>query len=44
MGAFSETGAFTSRLHEVEQVVLVPNLSEALQAFWLHSSTFALEK
>ena len=44
MAAFSEMGAFTSRLHEVEQVVLIPNLSETLQAFWSYFSVFTLEK
>ena len=44
MAAFSETGAFTSRWYEVEQVVLIPNLSETLEDFWSHSSLFALEK
>ena len=44
MAAFSETGAFTSRWYEVEQVVLIPNLSETLEDFWSHSSVFALEK
>ena len=44
MAAFSETGAFTSRWYEVEQVVLIPNLSETLEDFRSHSSIFALEK
>ena len=44
MAAFSETGAFTSRLHEAEQIVLIPNLPETLQVFWSHSSVFVLEK
>ena len=44
MAAFNETGAFTSRWYEVEQVVLIPNLSETLEDFWSHSSVFTLEK
>ena len=44
MAAFSETGAFTSRWYQVEQVVLIPNLSETLEDFWSHYSVFALEK
>ena len=44
MAAFSEMGAFTSGRYEVEQVVLIPNLSETLEDFWSHSSIFALEK
>ena len=44
MAAFSETGEFTSRWYEVEQVVLIPNLSETLEDFCSHSSVFALEK
>ena len=28
----------------MEQVVLIPNLSETLEDFWSHSSVFALEK
>ena len=44
VAAFSETGAFDSRWYEVEQVVLIPNLSETLEDFWSHSSVFALEK
>ena len=44
MAAFSETGAFTSRWYKMEQVVLIPNLSETLEDFWSHSSLFALEK
>ena len=36
--------ASTSRLYEAEQVVLIPHLSQTLQAFWLQSSVFALEK
>ena len=44
MAAFSEMGAFTSGRYEVEQVVLIPNLSETLEDFWSHSSVFALEK
>ena len=44
MAAFTETGAFTSRWYEVEQVVLIPNLSETLEDFCSHSSVFALEK
>ena len=43
MTAFSETGAFTSRRYEVEQVVLILNLSDTLEDFWSHSSVFALE-
>ena len=31
MAAFRETGAFTSRLLEAEQVVLISNLSETFQ-------------
>ena len=41
--AFSETGAFTSRRYEVEQVVLILNLSDTLEDFSSHSSVFALE-
>ena len=44
MAAFNETGEFTSRWYEVEQVVLIPNLSETLEDFCSHSSVFALEK
>ena len=44
VAAFSETGAFTSKWYEVEQVVLIPNLSETFEDFWSHSSVFALEK
>ena len=44
MAAFSETGGFTSRWYEVEQVILIPNLSETLEDFWSHSSVFELEK
>ena len=44
MAAFRETGAFTSRWYEVEQVVLIPNFPETLEGFWSHSSVFALEK
>ena len=28
----------------MEQVVLIPNLSETLEHFWSHSSVFALDK
>ena len=44
MAAFNDTVAFTSRWYEVEQVVLIPNLSETLEDFCSHSSVFALEK
>ena len=43
VAAFHETSAFTSRLHEVEQVVLISNWSETFQVFWSHSSVFILE-
>ena len=44
VAASSETDVFTSRWYEVEQIVLIPNLSETLEDFWSHSSVFALEK
>ena len=44
MVAFSETGAFTSRWYEEEQVVLIPNSLEALEDFGSHFSVFLLEK
>ena len=44
MVAFSETGAFTSRWYEEEQVVLIPNSLEALEDFRSHFSVFLLEK
>ena len=44
MAAFNETGAFTSRWYEVEQVVLIPNLSATLEDFWSHSSVFTYSK
>ena len=44
MAAFNDTVAFTSRWYEVEQVVLIPNLSETLEDFWSHYSVFALER
>ena len=37
-------GAFTSRWYEVEQLVLIPNLSEIFEDFWSQYSVFALEK
>ena len=40
----SETCAFTSRANIVEKIMAIPNLSEILRLFWLHSSVFALEK
>ena len=42
-GCFQWNRAFTSTWYEVEQVVLIPNLSETLEDFWSHSSFFALE-
>ena len=44
MAAFSETTAPTSRWYVAEQVVIIQNLSEALQSSLLHSTSFALEK
>ena len=40
----SETYAPTSREYVAEQDIAMPNWSKIFQAFWLHSSLFALEK
>ena len=44
VAAFSETTAPTSRWYVAEQVVIIQNLSEALQSSLLHSTSSALEK
>ena len=44
MATLSETCALTSRKYVAEQGIVMPNLLQTLQSFWLHSSIFALEK
>ena len=44
MASFNETGAPTSRKYVVEQGLLTLNWSKTFQAFWSHSSLFALEE
>ena len=43
-GCFQWDGCVHFRWYEVEQVVLIPNLSETLKDFSSHSSVFVLEK
>ena len=44
VATFNETRVTTSRKYVAEQGIVMPNWSKIFQAFWLHSSVFALEK
>ena len=43
MATFNESHAPTSRNQVSELSIIMPNLLQAHQSFWLHSSVFALE-
>ena len=44
MATFSETCASTSRKYVAEKGLMMPNLWQTRQSFWLHSSFFLLER
>ena len=43
VATFNKTRVPTSRKYVAEQGIIMPNLLQALQSFWSHSSVFALE-
>ena len=43
MASFSKACAHTSRKHVPKLDIVIPNLSDKLNTFWLYSSVFALE-
>ena len=44
MAAFNERHATTSRKYAPQEGIMMPDLLETLQCFWLHSSVFSSKK